>query len=191
MSSFNNLPGKLRRFVASRRKIYSLYLYNERITHCPSRHIRQWALRHLLADCGDNVAVLMHVYFMNPKGIHIGSRTVINQHCILDGRGELWIGSDVDIATHTHIWTLQHDPHATTTHATEAGAVRIEDHVWIASRVTVLPNVTIEAGAVIAAGAVVTRNVPSCAIMAGIPARQIGTIDEVPSYHLDFNPWLR
>lgn len=59
---------------------------------------------------------------------------------------------DVDIGTHTHIWTLEHDP-IDSGHSTRTGSVTIEDHVWIASRVTILPGVTIGRGAVVAAGA--------------------------------------
>lgn len=49
----------------------------------------------------------------------------------------------------------------------------IENDVWIASHVTVLQGVRVGNGAVVAAGAVVTRDVPSYAIVAGVPARVI------------------
>jgi galactoside O-acetyltransferase len=49
--------------------------------------------------------------------------------------------------------------------------VRIEDDVWIGAGVMILDKVTIHKGAIIGAGAVVTRDVPSRAIVAGVPAR--------------------
>ncbi len=49
--------------------------------------------------------------------------------------------------------------------------VKIGDFVWFGSRVTVLPGVTIGEGAIIQAGAVVVRDVPSCAIVGGNPAK--------------------
>lgn len=54
----------------------------------------------------------------------------------------------------------------------------IENYVWLASRVTVLPGVTIGRGAVVAAGAVVTKDVPPLAIVGGVPAKIIGRIGQ-------------
>ena len=43
---------------------------------------------------------------------------------------------------------------------------------------TIVCGVTIGKNAMIAAGAVVTKDVPDNALMAGVPARRIGTVDE-------------
>jgi len=51
--------------------------------------------------------------------------------------------------------------------------VTIGDFVWCGANVTILPGVTIGNGAVIGAGSVVTRNVPSCAVVGGNPAKII------------------
>ena len=40
-----------------------------------------------------------------------------------------------------------------------------------------MPNITIGEGAVVGAGSVVTRDVDKYQIVAGIPARVIGTVD--------------
>ena len=57
----------------------------------------------------------------------------------------------------------------------ETRPVVIEDHVWIGTRSTILSGVTLGRGSVVAAGAVVTRDVAPLAIVAGVPARPIGT----------------
>jgi acetyltransferase-like isoleucine patch superfamily enzyme len=47
----------------------------------------------------------------------------------------------------------------------------IEEHVWIAGNVTVLPGVTIGARSTIGAGSVVTRNIPPDVLAFGNPCR--------------------
>lgn len=51
--------------------------------------------------------------------------------------------------------------------------VTIEENVWVASHVLILPGITIGEGAVVAAGSVVTKDVPPLAVVAGNPARVI------------------
>lgn len=58
-----------------------------------------------------------------------------------------------------------------------AAPIVIGDRVWIGARAIVLKGVTIGAGAVVAAGAVVTKDVPPGAVVAGTPARVIGSVD--------------
>ncbi|MBR6123824.1 hypothetical protein IKQ19_09580 [Candidatus Saccharibacteria bacterium] len=49
----------------------------------------------------------------------------------------------------------------------------IEDDVWIGTGATIMAGVTLGRGCIIAAGAVVTKNVPSCEIWGGNPAKKI------------------
>ena len=98
--------------------------------------------------------------------------------------GGVIIGNNVDIAQETNIWTEQHD-YNSPTYKPVCKEVIIEDYVWLASRVTVLPGVHIGRGAVVASGAVVTKDVPPLAIVAGIPAKIIGyRKEEALQYHL-------
>ena len=108
----------------------------------------------------------------------------------MEGGGEIRIKKNVDIAPEVNIWTMEHDPNSNT-HAARWGNVYIEDHVWIASRVTILPNVRIGRGAVIAAGAVVTKDIPPLAIAGGVPAKIIGTRNNELKYTLNFHPRFR
>ena len=70
----------------------------------------------------------------------------------------------------------------TTQHSLDAGGfplesrpVVIEDHAWIGMRAMILPGTTVGRGAVIAAGAVARGVIPPMTVVAGVPARPIGT----------------
>jgi len=59
------------------------------------------------------------------------------------------------------------------------GKVDIKDNVFIGHGVIVLPSVTIGPNAIVAAGAVVSRNVPEGSVVAGVPAKVIGKVDDL------------
>ena len=55
---------------------------------------------------------------------------------------------------------------------------------WLCAHVTVTAGVKIGRANLICAGAVVTRSTPDYAIMAGVPARQVGRIDPVTGEYI-------
>lgn len=130
-----------------------------------------------------------HVRVMQPSCIKVGSNTYINRNVLLDGRSGLEIGDNVDIGEYVKIWSLEHNPNDET-HSHRGGKTLIEDHVWIAPWSIILPGVKIGRGAVIGAGSVVTKDVPPLAIVAGVPARQIGTRNNSLSYTIDAPVYL-
>lgn len=157
----------------------------------PSYLLRKFFLKKLHMVIGKNSYLLRNVYIHIPSNIKIGDNCVINSKTLLDGRGgRLIIGNNVDIAQEVNIWTLEHDPHDDF-HKAIGGDVIIEDYVWIASRVTILPNVKIGKGAVVASGAVVTKDVPPMVIVGGIPAKIIGQRNSQLKYKLNYNPLFR
>lgn len=60
----------------------------------------------------------------------------------------------------------------------QAGCIEVMDNVFIGCNSTILPNVKIGPNVVIAAGSVVTKDVPQGVVVAGVPAKVIGTFDE-------------
>ena len=58
----------------------------------------------------------------------------------------------------------------------QAGDIIIEDDVWIATGVTIMPNVRIGKGSVIATGSIVTRDIPADVLAGGVPAQVIKSL---------------
>lgn len=166
------------------------YAYNAVVGHFPSRHVRHAFLRLWLRGFGMNSGVQLGCRFLNGRKVNLGPNSVINFGTLIDGRKfPVAIGANVSIGPEAAILTLGHDPQSPG-FADRGGEVRIGDRVWIAYRAIVLPGVTIGEGAVVAAGAVVTADVAPYAIVAGNPARQVGTRNRELDYQLDFRPWL-
>lgn len=157
----------------------------------PCHPLRRLACCFFMKRFDASSAIYKNVDLRSPYRIIVGAHTNINKKCVLDGRGGLKIGDNVDIAQETNIWTEQHD-YNSPTYNSVCKEVIIEDYVWLASRVTVLPGVHIGRGAVVASGAVVTKDVPPLAIVAGIPAKIIGyRKEEALQYHLGDRAWFR
>lgn len=160
------------------------------VMYIPFHALRLSYLRLFVQQIGNNSTVCRYVEIRNMKNIYIGHHSVINKNVLLDGRGgEISIGNNVDIAQDTNIWTLEHDFNDDI-HGTKGGNVIIEDYVWIASRVTILPNVTIGKGAVVGSCALVTKDVPPMAIVGGVPAKIIGERHNKLTYRLNYRPWF-
>lgn len=63
----------------------------------------------------------------------------------------------------------------------------IGDWVYIGSGSLIMPGVTIGDNVLVAAGSVVTRSVPPRTIVAGNPARVVGTVDDYIERNLPYN----
>ena len=161
------------------------YIFSEWIMYLPSRKTRTWFIKKFTPHIASNVYFCRGIDFRGRgDNICIGKNTYINKGVLLDGRlGKLTIGSNVDIGQETNIWTTEHDPH-NDLHDVKGGDVTIGDHVWIATRVTILPGVKIGRGAVIACNSVVTKDVPELTIVGGVPAKIIGTRKNSLTYDL-------
>jgi len=82
---------------------------------------------------------------------------------------DIQIGQDVAIAENVTI--RDSDNHVILGNSQKTAPIKIGDHVWVGMNVTILKGVTIGNNAIIAAGSVVVDDVPSNALVAGVPAR--------------------
>ncbi|MGN6178418.1 MAG: acyltransferase [Mucilaginibacter sp.] len=157
----------------------------------PINFIRMFLVRRFIV-VGKNSFVSMNVKVLNlhpvKSQIQIGDNCIINPNVLLDGRkGRIIIGNNVDISRDSYIYTAQHDPHDDF-HNIKFADVVIEDHVWVASRATILPGVTLRRGCVVACGAVVTKSVDEMCIVGGIPANVIGKRRSQLKYTINYHP---
>jgi acetyltransferase-like isoleucine patch superfamily enzyme len=171
-----------------------LFLWNKIFSRIPFSLIRLFFIRfYITLNKNTNILTNVELLFsgISRSQISVGKNSVVNSYCLLDGRHyPIKIGNNVDIGRETAILTLGHDPNDDN-HIVKGAPVVIEDYVWVAIRTTILPGVTIGRGAVIAAGSVVTKDVKPMDIVAGNPARKIGTRNSSLKYDTKFFPYLR
>jgi acetyltransferase-like isoleucine patch superfamily enzyme len=114
------------------------------------------------------------------RGVHIGERSCLwagNQGGRISLGDKALLGPEVYI-TASNYGTAWGTP--VMDQPTVEADVIIGDDVWLGVRATVVAGVTIGSGAIVAAGAVVTKDVPSGAIVGGVPARLIGWREGFP-----------
>lgn len=132
-----------------------------------------------LASKGKNVYLCKGWNISSPNKLHIGSNTWVGENFFARCEGGVTIGSGVIISRGVEIWSANHNYDSDDLQSLPYDRrfvmkpVRIEDNVWIGSRVIIVPGVSIGEGAVIGAGAVVSHDVPPCAVVGGNPAKVI------------------
>jgi|GEM_PF-4215748 len=114
-----------------------------------------------------------------PVNLTLGERVIIGTNVSIGAHSAITIGDDVRISRDVMIETAglnfrsSQPPYEHT-----SKPIRIHSGVWIGARSIILGGVTIGENAVIAAGSVVSRSVKSGDIVAGVPARPVGHINE-------------
>lgn len=116
--------------------------------------------------------------FASEGKLTIGNNVYINLDCIMSAdRSEIIIGDNCLIAPRVSIWCSNHNyikkDKLIRNQGCTGKAVRIGSDVWIGAQAIILPGVTIGDGGVISSGSVVTKDVPSYAVVAGVPAKVI------------------
>ncbi|WP_413451073.1 acyltransferase [Georgenia phoenicis] len=120
------------------------------------------------------------------RGAYIGTGVRLGRHCkvqnyalvyepaeLADG---VFIGPAAVLTNDTHPRAINPDGSLKSADDWDAVGVTIGTGAAIGARAVCVAPVTIGAWATVAAGAVVTRDVPAHALVAGVPARQIGWV---------------
>ena len=111
--------------------------------------------------------------------IEIGEHTFINYGSSIAARASVKIGSYCHLGH--YLFVMDNNQHDVVRHdqLPPSEPVIIEDHVWIGSKVVILPGVRIGSRAVIGAGSIVTKDIPPRCVAAGNPARVLRHLTEL------------
>lgn len=129
--------------------------------------VRYIVVKGFIRKCGRNVNIQNRAR-IGPS-LEIGDNSGVGENCRIGSNTK--IGNNVMMAPDVIICTENHKYTKETYEGWIKKPVVIEDNVWIGYRVIILPGVRIGRNAIIGAGAVVTKDVPSYAIVGGVPAK--------------------
>jgi acetyltransferase-like isoleucine patch superfamily enzyme len=153
-------------------------ILNGIVMRIPSNSIRLFLLTRVFKlKAGKGVIIAPKVKIISPWYITIGNNTIINSSVLLDGRGKLFIGNNVDIAWFTKIITYKHD-YQSPFYTASGVPIFIGNDCCIAVNAILLPGANIPDGCVIGASSVVTNVLKEKnSIYVGSPARFIKSRD--------------
>lgn len=137
--------------------------------------MRYICMKHLLKECGENVAIFPYTIIKHPENLIIGKNVSIHPFCYLDAVGGIQIKDNVSIANHTslisfgHTWVNSEEP--IKYNPLVMTPISINDDVWIGCGVRIIGPCEIGSRVIVAAGAVARGNLQEKAIYGGVPAK--------------------
>lgn len=113
---------------------------------------------------------------------HIGVDCCIQSNVVITDPSHVSLGNNVHLTGCTlfgHDGTVAMLKKMSGLSLDKVGKIEIFDHVFVGHQAIIMPGVRIGPNAIVAAGAVVTRDVPSNSVVGGVPARIIGTVENM------------
>lgn len=111
-----------------------------------------------------------------PHNIELGEGVVIGVNVSIGAHSRVRLGNRVRLSRDVMIETAGLDfAHLAPPYLHVSRPVVLEQGVWVGARAMILAGVTIGENSVVAAGAIVTRDVPPYSVVAGVPAKVVGS----------------
>lgn len=111
------------------------------------------------------------------QNVFVAGRVVIGDRCKIQNNVSVYEGvilEDEVFCGPSMVFTNVHNPRSGISRKHEYRPTRVKHGATLGANCTIICGATIGEYAFIGAGAVVSRDVPAYALMAGVPARQIG-----------------
>lgn len=165
-------------------------LLNELVCHIPVWTIRKAIYMFFGMKIGKCSRIGINTKVISPNKIIIGTRSIINEECYLDGRGGLIIGNDCSISFRTTIITASHYGNSDSFSYYE-NTVQIDNNVWIGANAVVLDGTVLRDYTIIGANSVVKTKTEEKGVYVGNPLKLIKYREIVSKYHINYKAYFR
>ena len=163
-----SLANKLARF-AWQIGYFAIFRFSPR----PFNAWRRQILRLSGAKIGSRAVIYPSARIWAPWNLEVADDATVGWECELYNVAPIRIGREAIVSQYAFICTATHDMRDE--FQLMAAPIDIGQNAWVAAGAFVGPGVSVGEGAIVGARCVVTRSVESWAIMAGNPARPVGT----------------
>ncbi|MBQ4057553.1 MAG: hypothetical protein IJD40_01325 [Lachnospiraceae bacterium] len=166
-------------------------IVNHFVNHIPSWIIRKFFYRLCGLKIGKNSRIKMNVIVYRPRDISIGSGTIINEGALLDGRGGLIIGNNVNVSMYAILYSGSHKSYSRTFEY-YTSKTTVEDCCWIGTRAVVMPGSYIQRNSILSVNSVFKGKSDVGGIYMGIPAQLVKFREFFDDYEEDLvhNYWF-